>query len=715
MKKLFVKIISLITATVISLGLFSGCELVTTDVERDMNQVIATVSIPNSGLKDTIYKRELASAYNSEGYLYVAYYGYTPSQAYQLLLDNLVDSRIIVQQSKLALTQKTTSGNVVLNEKGFFIEAEGVAKENRTSKDEVLATPNYKGTKMTDIKKTDSSDLFLTEYEYYTAKYNVVTILDSLLKQYKDEEEAKEYKYENLNVTDRTTLTIPAEETKNEFELKSEEVTKAYAKKMNKINKDYNLGLTIFNENNEIAYTNKYDLDLDVYKTYIEKFDVTSKENKRAVKKLVNSLLKYGFITNEEARGKFETVDDVLSLTYFEDSLKTYYENLIVIKYKLALENQQEKLVNDTNTETNTLYEEYVTLFNSQKETYQNNYEAYETALENASETNFVVYNPASSKGSYGYISNLLIGFSAEQSARFDSKKAEDNVTPDDIKNYRTSLLKELKVKDLRESWVYSNHGTYEDGVFTFDKEYCTTEALRTFNGTILGAKPYQYLDSDNEEATRYTYDAIKAGEMAFDTFYKDVFASVMGIDGNTTSGKIENVETVNAISKRIDKETMAKFRDLIYAFSTDPGSLAENYGYVYSPITSEKVGPIDGKYVAEYAEASRRLVNSGVGSYELVATDYGYHILLCTSVILPSGDTPISEDKFMQDLNEEGTMAYLFKEYKLNLISSTQVNSITNSFIKDNRENGVVFNKSAYEDLITEEDTSDPHAGHNH
>lgn len=713
MKKLFVKIISLITATVISLGLFSGCDLVTTDVERDMNQVIATVSIPNSGLKDTIYKRELVSQYNSEGYLYVAYYGYTESQAYNLILNNLVDSRIIVQQSKLALTGKTTSGEVVLNEKGYFEQAEAVSEENRTSKEMVLTTPNYNKTKMTDIKKTDSLDLFLTEYEYYTAKYNVVNVLDSLLKEYKDEEEQKEYFFENHSVTDRTTLTIPTEETKNEYELKSEEVTKSYAKKMNKINKDYNLNLTIFDESGEIAYANKYDLDLAVYKTYIEKYDVTSKENKRAVKKLVNSLLKYGFITNDEAREKIETVDDVLKLTYFQDALKSYYENAIVTKYKIALENEQEKLVNDTNT----LYGEYVTLFNSQKATYENNYEAYETSLENAGDSTFVVYNPTCESGSYGYVANLLIGFSAEQTARFDKKKAESKITDADLKAYRATLLNELKVKDLRESWVYSNHGIYneEDGVFTFDKDYCTTESLRTFNGTILGAKPYTYLDENSEEAIKYTFNSVKAGEMPFDTFYKDVFATVMGVDKNSTSGKIENVETANAISKRIEKDTLAKFRDLIYAYSTDPGSLSENYGYVYSPITSEKVGPIDGKYVPEYAAAARRLVNNGVGSYELVATDYGYHILLCTSVILPSGDEPITEDVFMQDLNEEGTMAYLFKEYKLKLISATQVNSITQSFINDNRANGVEFNKSAYEDLIDENDTSDPHAGHNH
>ena len=192
MKKLLVKITAIITATILSLGLFSGCDLVTTDAERDMNQVIAEVSIPNSGLVDKIYKRELAASFNSTGYYYVAYYGYGLSETYQMLLDELIESRIIVQQSKLALTDKTTSGEVVLNEKGFFDAAAEVAEDNKTSKDKVLTEPNYKEGKMADLAKDASLDLFLTKYEYTGAQYNLLLTLDSLLDTFKDAEEEKE-------------------------------------------------------------------------------------------------------------------------------------------------------------------------------------------------------------------------------------------------------------------------------------------------------------------------------------------------------------------------------------------------------------------------------------------------------------------------------------------------------------------------------------------
>ena len=185
----------------------------------------------------------------------------------------------------------------------------------------------------------------------------------------------------------------------------------------------------------------------------------------------------------------------------------------------------------------------------------------------------------------------------------------------------------------------------------------------------------------------------------------------VMGITNIQNSGKLEGVEVVNSVSKRINDETLKKFRDLIFAYSTDAGSIAENYGYVYSPITSSKVGPFSGKYVEEYALAAKRLVENGVGSYEAVVTEYGVHILLCTSVILPSGNEPVSSEAFEADLLVEGTLANMFKEYKLNLISSTQINSITDSFISQNRAKGVTLYEDRYSDLITDEEDD----GHNH
>ena len=114
MKKHFAKIISLALAVMMSLFVFTGCGLITINAERDMAQEIATVSI-DEAFSDKIYKRELVSAYSSEGYYYVQYQGMDVVEVYENLLEDIVRNRVLVQQARIALTGKSN-----LNEVGYF-------------------------------------------------------------------------------------------------------------------------------------------------------------------------------------------------------------------------------------------------------------------------------------------------------------------------------------------------------------------------------------------------------------------------------------------------------------------------------------------------------------------------------------------------------------------------------------------------------------------
>ena len=82
MKKLFAKILSLTLAVVMSMFLFNGCGLVTKNEERDMAQIIATVSL-DPDLKTDIKKKELKAQFNSQGAYYVNYMGYTEQETYE--------------------------------------------------------------------------------------------------------------------------------------------------------------------------------------------------------------------------------------------------------------------------------------------------------------------------------------------------------------------------------------------------------------------------------------------------------------------------------------------------------------------------------------------------------------------------------------------------------------------------------------------------------
>ena len=57
-----------------------------------MKLVVAEVKVDD--ITENIYKKEMISAYNSYGYYYVDYYGYSLQDAYELVLDNLIQNKI---------------------------------------------------------------------------------------------------------------------------------------------------------------------------------------------------------------------------------------------------------------------------------------------------------------------------------------------------------------------------------------------------------------------------------------------------------------------------------------------------------------------------------------------------------------------------------------------------------------------------------------------
>ena len=230
----------------------------------------------------------------------------------------------------------------------------------------------------------------------------------------------------------------------------------------------------------------------------------------------------------------------MLSLNYFKDLIKSQQESLIVNKYKLALENEQASYINKDGV----LYNEYLALYNSQKAKFNNDYSAYETALSNASESSFVVYHPNYGKYNdngdlrkYGYIANLLIGFSSEQSTVLSELEAKSNVSQQEITSKRNEFLESLVAQDQRATWVFSNYGDYDanNKTFTFKQEYVksnSTDAgynyLTQYQGQIIGATDYIYHDEYDNEKTGYNDKKITANKILFSEFYNQALCGIM-------------------------------------------------------------------------------------------------------------------------------------------------------------------------------------------
>lgn len=670
MKNKLSKIVVMIMAVVMCLSAFVGCDWITTNVDEDMKQTVATVKISEAVNAEDITKKQLNAGYLSYGYQYVQNYGYTTSKAYSLVLQNLVNNRIIVQQSRVEIAKLYNS----------FLDGSATAKTDfeKYMKDNTLA-----GTTKLDAKESSAEALekFLSEYEVEQAKYSVRKSINSMIDTYVEDDEDEDER-EDATYTARTTPTEKTEKSYEEWELKTATPT----------DKEYSVAnLTLKDDAIKTKYTNKFDLNSAVAKAY--KIDYDGKGRKKAYSSLIKTLKNTGLI------GKNEQIkDNEFKYSYFEDLYKAQLESALVSRYEDSLIAGVEKTLDGENYDA--LWAQYKVEYETQKETYKNDRSAYEKALGEVSDTKFVLANPFKGEA-YGYVLNLLIGFTDEQSADYKEYSAKKGINEADKIAYREKLLKSLVAKDQRTSWVQNSYGTYDKATkkFTFDSKYLVSDdsALSSFIGkvTVKDEDGYVKENSDGVEETKWEVTDVTSDTIAFDAFYDTYLKTLIG---DKKIYEKDNALTIGQTT--FTDELNDKFNELMFAFSTDTGCLNKTYGYLSTPSNSD--------YVKEFANAARAVVTEGVGAYTVVATDYGYHIIICTNVISdPYTIDAAGEAKFKADVLTEDTIAYKYRNVKVNAVVDSEVSKIANKFISEAKENEktVSYNYGAFKDLVEKDD----------
>ena len=671
MKKLLSQLICLVMVVGVMLTAFVGCDWITTNTERDMNQVIATVKINDDIDEDQILKRQLVSGFYSYGYQYVYYYGYTSAKAYEVVLDNLINSRIIIQQSRVELAK---TYNAIRNENDDQLTDFQKYWKNNALADK--AELNAKSGSVENITK------FLTAYEVAEAYYNVRKGANDMIDSYKDEEEEEDAK-EDVTYTARTTPTEEAEEDLTEEELKAKEPTEH----------EYQVAALTLGEEAVAAMkqdpekNNVYALNMAVWGAY--KIKVSTVAEKKAYGSMLQYLKDQGLINKSESYDYAEDTDKILEYTYFKDNIKSQLESKLVSKYEESLvSGVQAKLTDDA------IWEQYKIDYENQEALYKNDVSAYETALDGATDSKPVLYNPF---GGYGYVANLLIGFTDEQKTQLSDYSAKKGVSAEQIVAFRKSLAEQLVAKDQRSTWAFLNYGTFADGTFTFEDKYTVSdlEKYKNFLGTVevKDAAGYEEKDDDGVTSTKWQVTKATATPVKFADFITDDLA-LAGIEDKRFEdgefGKIEN----------FGEADLNKIKELIYVYSTDPGSLSSEYGYLYSPYTSAS------KYVKEFAAAAKLVVENGVGAYTLVITDYGVHVIVCTKLVEEAyavNDTAEAKAAFIAALADKTSAAYKYKKVKLDTVTNDEVSRIANNFIKEYSESKVTRYEKTYEDLVTE------------
>ena len=671
MKKLISKILCLIIAVGVLASAFVACDWITVNQDRDMQQVVASVQIDEGIESENIYKRQLVSGYVSYAYQYVQYYGYTQARAYQTVLDNLVNNRIIIQYARKQLATKYADikKNGATNE---FEEA--FLAHSQAGKNNLAAIDYSKG-------EVDNLKQYLSDYEIAKAYYNVRKSVNSLIDSYDTTEEETTAR-ETVNYTARTTPTVeqPDYDDMTEAELKNATPS---AHDLAVADLTLNVGV------DSITQDNMYDLYMAVYEKYA--IDLTTIARRKAFSSVVQALKDQGLISSKETGAKYDVKADqnnVFSYQYFSDSLKAQLESTLVQKFENSLIAGVHATLSD-----DAVWEQYKIDYESQKATYTNDYSAYETALNSASDTKFVLCNPFKEQ-KYGYVANLLIGFTAEQSAELSDFKAKEGVTLEEIKQFRQALVFDLLARDQRDSWVNLNYGTYAENKFTFDQKYLLSDlaALNSYVGavTVKDENGYTEKDSDGVEVTKWEFTKVKADAMSFDSFVAD-YLSLVGMEYK----RFESDDF--GVIADFDEQKLNEFKDLIFAFSTDPGSLSTEYGYLYSPLKSS--------FVTEFTDACELVVGEGVGAYTMVITDYGVHVIVCTKIAEDPYDVLNDEAKYKSDLSDETTLAYKYREVKRDAVTDTEISKEVSRCVSEyhNDTNKVKLYEKAYEDLVTE------------
>ena len=686
-------------AAVMALGALAGCDLVSTDLQKDYEQVIAEVDITASddfqaGGKYAAYadaiepsaviKRDLVASFMSVGYMYVESYGYSYADAYELIKNSLVNRAIYLQYAQVYFYE---SGE-------YSVSGYEAAVSSASEADKNIAGLAY----------------FLSEEEIakaeYDTKVSVNTTIDSLEMAIIDFED--EHDHEEARTTPTGVGTV-----NEDF------VDPAYK---------------IYTGSNSAS-------DCGSYETVDES---TPSTRTRAYKRLLSNLNSYGLIE------KGENTSDVTSLSYFHTQRKSTYEDAVIEKLGEAFEAEAEGVI--TEEWVKSKYEETLA---SQKQSFSSDTTSFESALDSVSDTSFVLYAPDEN---YGFVLNILLPFSSTQSAALDEAPADRGDKNGNKFMTRASLLEKVRATDQRRTW-FTGHEDYSfvaeeaDNAYTggnAEREYLFFEnnmkkssgenaqyepipnyyGKYTYNGTVDKTEGEHGKTEFTITPEKITIDGflsemegylsangytLKKTVSASESYYDKSLSEYYKEDGTVDyssfvyyEAKVNELSDFNAnnvfVAGSEENNVMSMMNELSFAYNTDTAGLNSYLGYAISPNSTD--------YMKEFEYAAQEAVRGGAGTIVVVPTDYGWHIIYCTFTF--AGNTPYTFD--WNEIEEEGTFSNLYyealKASNLTTYSTSRQTEIINSYDNDAC---VTLHEDRYQDLILDGSESDPHAGHDH
>jgi hypothetical protein len=354
-----------------------------------------------------------------------------------------------------------------------------------------------------------------------------------------------------------------------------------------------------------------------------------------------------------------------------------------------------------------------------QEHDYANDYAAFSTALDGVAEGSYLLYGLEN----YGFVSSILIPFSTAQNIQY--KQAEGRgLTENELFKVRNSIAKNIKAKDLRDTWIsedeHTNYSYEKDGkIYFFEDNFAENskyEPLKHYAGNYAYNEEELDINEFINVFESYIVEesgAIIANQWTNPNFYTET--NFKKADGKVDyskftyyTGKVEFAETPKA-SDFLNRESqqykaLSAVNELLFAYSTDPGSLNSYMGYAISPYTTS--------FVKEYEYAAQKVVEKGVGAYAVSVNQYGWHIVYCTfkfdggevygGVNMPATHEDPNVETWAKQMEVEGSFANLFYETIKETAYNNHATEEQNRAIREYDVNECVtrFTK-AYKDLL--------------
>ncbi len=714
----------------------TGCNFIVTDNARDMEQKVATIDISAALKEDERYgetiaaavseiigkseisKRDLVTYFLSAGSSYAESYGY--GYTFNMLLNTLINREIIIQYAVADYLADKESGLTLAGHNEYVQDALDALSNDNPEKALLTAHPEVLTFKY-----------FLTEggkeeEDYNRAVYNLKKSLNNSLDQLEMEYiKASEHDHD----ASATVRTLPTG--------------------VNTANEEYySTNYEIYTGRNSLAECGDY-----------EKQDGSTTVSRRnAYNSLLANLHSYGLIST--SAGKVENPSDICHLDYYYVELSSTLAQAFINKYYEDLEEKVEEKMDatyvsgkyvDLLAEQTRAYEnkpfEFKTAMDSVSDSSfllygTENFGFVYSILVPYSATQEIEFNMYKAQG---LTTNDLYLKRADIWAEIEAEDQRSSwITDDEHTNYSYTVGDDY--------YFFENHfggekaDQYEEIRHYAGKYPFQGDVIKNTDGEIekVKAKTGKNIDDvladmlgqiktvsglDSTELTEQNY--LDSGLTKYE-YYRSTKDYTTDIDKDAEGNKItdENGEYVwvdddiiedysrfiyrkgkldfggeeptasdffNPASKSY--KALSAVNEILFAYSTDPGSLNMGMGYVVSPYGNG--------YVSEFEEAAQWAVEQGVGAWAVVANEFGWHIVYCSfkyenGVMYQYNHTEAVGDKENGIEPVEGSFSNLFynslKEQMVSNVTTEIQSMVLNQF---NNDKAVQRNQKAYQDLL--------------